>query len=231
MKKLLTGLVLGVLMAGGAAIWSGALSFGWPWHVLPEFSNVEVVISLPEEARIVAVEPIALDCRARVHAVVPVEGQREHRLFGRVYRTTEVVIPGDAILFVRPRVDAVATASSVHVDKGLVGKATDVFPWVSDDLGLTPLAYAYAQNVIGGSECMETAYTVTESMLIEAYRQQYIDQGADPDDLTIRIDGRPTFPDPNPVDLGDDLTMSVGDDHISCVLSDELGGGNSDERP
>ena len=85
-------------------------------------------------------EPISLDCRARIHAEVPVEGRREHELLGQVYRTdtvsmlavgdvdtcvegtsaevvhhrdgtTEVIIPGESILFVRPRVDAVATAA------------------------------------------------------------------------------------------------------------------------
>lgn len=259
MKNLIAGTVLGAMAAVGVVIWSGSVSFDWPWQVIPEFGEVEVALTLPEEARIVAIEPIALDCRARVHAEVPVVGQREHSIFDRVYRTdtielvavgdvdtcvegtsakvvhkkdgtTEVIIPGESILFVRPRVDAVATAGSVTVDKGLVGKATDVLPWISDDLGLTPLAYAYAQNVVGGSQCMEAAYSVTEDILIEAYRQQYIDQGADPENLTVRIDGSPEFLDPNPIDLGEDVTMAVGDDSISCSLSDELGGGPIDDR-
>ena len=134
-------------------------------------------------------------------------------------------------MFVRPRVDAVATAQSVVVDKGLAGKVTDAFPWVSDDLGLTPLAYAYAQNVIGGSNCMETAYTVTEGLLIDAYTQQFIDQGADPEKLTVRIDGSPSFIDPEPIEMGDDVFMDVGADSVSCVLSEELGGGGGDNRP
>lgn len=259
MKNMLAGTLFGAVLALGVATWSGAVSLEWPWQVVPEFGEVEVALSLPEEARIVAIEPIALDCRARVHAVVPVEGRREHSLFNKVYRTdsveleavgdvdtcvegtsaqvvhkkdgtTEIIIPGESILFVRPRVDAVATARSVQVNKGLVGKATDVFPWVSDDLGLTPIAYAYAQNVIGGSQCMQAAYTVTEEILIEAYRQQYIDHGADPENLVVRIDGLPVFLDPNPVELGEHVTMAIGDDSISCSLSEELGGGPIDER-
>ena len=55
---------------------------------------------------------VTLDCRARVHAQVPVEGARRHWAFG--------------------------------------------------------LAYAYAQNVIGSSSCMKTAYTVTEGILLHA---------------------------------------------------------------
>lgn len=252
MKKLLAGTALGAVLVAGFVAWSGMLSIDWPWNVLPEFGEIDVAISLPEEARIVAIEPIALDCRARVHAEVPIRGQREHSLFGRVYRTdtvtmdaigdvdtcvegtsaevvhrrdgsTEVVIPGESIIFVRPRVDTVATADSVQIDKGLLGKVTDVFPWVSDDLGLTPLAYAHAQNVIGSSECMRAAYTVTEGLLVDAYRQQFIDQGADPDRLSVRIDGQPDFGEPVPTEMGDDVEMSV--DGVACALSDELGGG------
>lgn len=261
MKNALAGTIFGVFTVVAVAIWSGAVSIDVPWmKVVPEFGEVDVAISLPEEARIIAIEPIALDCRARVHAVVPVEGRREHSLFDRVYRTdtisleaigdvdtcvegtsaqvvhkkdgtTEVIIPGESIMFVRPRVDAVATAQSVVVDKGAAGKITDVFPWVSDDLGLTPLAYAYAQNVIGGSNCMETAYTVTEGLLVDAYTQQFIDQGADPEKLTVRIDGSPNFIDPEPVEMGDDVVMDVGADNVSCELSEELGGSGGDDRP
>ncbi len=252
MKKVLSGAVLGALVLAGFAVWANAIDIRFPWQTLPDFGDVDVTLSLPEEARIVAVEPIALDCRARIHAEVPVEGRREHSLFGGVYRTdtvtldaigdvdtcvegtsadviyhrdgsTEVVIPGEAIVFVRPRVDAVATAGSVEVDKGFVGKLTDVFPWVADDDGLTPLAYAYAQTVIGSSQCMQAAFSVTEEVLIDAYRQQFIDQGANPDSLTVRIDGDPLFPDPPAVDLGDDVTMGMGGDAISCVTADGLG--------
>ena len=60
------------------------------------------------------------------------------------HRDQSVIIPGESILFVRPRVDAVATADSVHEGKGTIGKLTDSFPWVDSDVGLTPLAYAYA---------------------------------------------------------------------------------------
>ncbi len=252
MKKTLAGAMLGILAFAGFAVWSNMIDVRFPWQVLPEFANVEVELSLPEEARIVEVEPIALDCRARIHAEVPVEGRREHSVLGKVYRTdtvtmqatgdvdtcvegtsadviykrdgsTEVIIPGEAILFVRPRVDAVATADSVHETKGTLGRFTDSFPWVDTDLGLTPLAYAYAQNVIGSSQCMEAAYSVTEGVLIDAYRQQFIDQGADPDTLTVRIEGTPLFPNAPDVDMGADVTMSVSSDQINCSTADGLG--------
>ncbi len=240
-----------LLLAAGIAVGQlGLVSFGGP--SLPEFNQVEVAVTVPDEARIVGVESIALDCRARVHAEVPVEGTREHRLFGQTYRTdtvtltavgdvdtcvdgssavltrhrdgtTEVVIDGSSIVFVRPRVDAVATADSVNVDQGFVGELTDVVPWVDDDLGLTPLAYAYAQTVIGSSECMRTAYTVTEELLIEAYREQFIEQGVDPDTLTVRIEGEPDFDDPAPVEL-EGVRMQVGSGAVTCVASDDLGG-------
>ena len=252
MNKIIGGAVAGIVLVGGFFLWLGVVSIQWPWQVIPDFTEVAVDLSLPAEAQIVGVDRIALDCRARIFAEVPVDGRREHSVFGQVYRTdrveltakgdvdtcvegtsaqvqykkdgtTEVVIPGESIVFVRPRVDAVATADSVEVNKGLAGRFTDVFPWVDTDLGLTPLAYAYAQNVIGSSECMQAAYTVTEQILIDAYTEQFVENGADPEDLTVRIEGRPNFPDPPAVDLGD-MQMTVTEGEIQCVVSDEVGG-------
>lgn len=252
MKQALAGAFVTVAALFGLMVWTNGFDIPMPWDSLPEFAEVEVKLSIPEEARIIAVEPIALDCRARIYAEIPVEGRREHSVLGKAYRTdtvemlasgdvdtcvegtsadvtyrrdgsTEVVIPGHSIIFVRPRVDAVATAASVDENKGTVGKFTDAFPWVDSDLGLTPLAYAYAQNVIGSSQCMEAAYTVTEEVLINAYREQFIAQGADPDSLTVTIDGEPLFSDPPEVDLGDDVTMSVGGDDVRCTTADGLG--------
>jgi hypothetical protein len=251
MNKIMGGAVAGVVFVGGFLLWLGVVDLRFPWQVLPEFNQVSVAVGLPDEARIIGVEPIHLDCRARVYAEVPVHGTREHRLFGQVYRTdtidmtalgdidtcvegasaqvhhlrdgtTEVVIPGESIVFVRPRVDAVATADSVRVTKGHVSRLTDVFPWVDTDAGLTPLAYAYAQSVIGSSECTETAFAVTEQVLVDAYTEQFVANGADPEDLRVRIEGRPDFPSAPAVDLGD-LEMDVEHDAISCVAADQIG--------
>ncbi len=252
MKRIFTGIAVGVIAVVVFVATTGSLSFSWPWDVVPDFNEVEVELTLPTEARIVNIEPIMLDCRARVHAEVPVSGTREHNLLGQVYRTdtlnmlaigdvdtcvdggaarvlrrtdgtTEIVIPGQSIKFVRPRVNTVETAASVAVSKGLLGKVTDVFPWVSDDLGLTPTAYAYSQNVIGSSSCMQTAYTITEGLITDAYRQQFLDQGADPATLTVRIDGEPTFDDPAPLYMGEGVQMSVGGGSVSCIASDTVG--------
>ncbi len=253
MKKVLIGILTGALGLGVFAIWSGGISVNWPWRAIPDFNDVSVALEIPNEVRIVDIEQISLDCRARIHAEVPLEGKREHTLLGRVYRTdtiemdaigdvdtcvdgtsaqvvhkrdgaTEVVIPGESIVFVRPRVNTVLSADSVAVNKGKLGKLTDVFPWVSDDLGLTPVAYAYAQNVIGSSACMEAAYEVTQEVLINAYRLQFIGQGADPETLIVRIDGEPIFVDPLPINMGD-VTMDLSGDSITCVVSDEAFGG------
>ncbi len=251
MNRLAQGIVIGgfaaVLLAMAFAV--GIFSISGP--SLPSLGEVDVDVQLPNEARIVAVEPISLDCRARIHAQVPVEGVREHESFGVVYRTdrvsmnaigdvdtcvdgsaaeishfsdgsTEVIIPGESIRFVRPRVDTVKTADSVEVDKGAVGKLTDAFPWVNDNDGLTPLAYAYAQNVIGSSQCMEAAYEVTQEILLDAYRQQALDQGADNDDLVVRIEGQPDFPDPEPIASGD-LELTVAGEAVDCVASGDVG--------
>lgn len=259
MNKFLSGGAIAAVLLIAFGVWANAVSFQFPWQPDLDFTDVEIALSLPEEARITAIEPISLDCRARVHASVPIEATREHDLFGRVYRTdtlemeaigdvdtciegssaqvrynrdgsTEVTIDAGDIVFVRPRVDAVKTAGSVHVSKGLIGKWTDVFPWVDDDLGLTPLSYAWAQNVIGGSECMQAAYTVTQGILIDAYTEQFIASGADPDKLTVQIDGQPTFTDPPPLDLGD-VDMTVDEGAITCLVSDDLTGGISTPSP
>lgn len=253
MNKFLGGVLAGALFLGGLALYLGVASVQWPWRVLPEFNEVAVSLTLPNEARIVGVQPIALDCRARVFAEVDVDGRREHELFGRVYRTdrvemtavgdvdtcvegtsaevqyhadgtTEVIIPGESIVFVRPRVDAVATADSVTVSKGFTGRLTDVFPWVDTDIGLTPLAYAYAQDVIGSSECMEAAYRLTEQILIDAYTNQFVESGADAESLTVTIDGRPDFDAGEPAPVLGDVEMTPAAGGVLCTLSDDLGG-------
>ncbi len=252
MNRLAQGIVIGgfaaVLLA--MALATGIIAFSGP--SFPNLGEVEMELQLPEEARIVAIEPISLDCRARIHAQIPIEGIRQQESLGVVYRTdrvsmtaigdvdtcvdgnaaevnhrsdgsTEVVIPGESIQFVRPRVDTVRTAETVSVDRDAIGKLIDAFPWVDDNTGLTPIAYAYAQNVIGSSQCMEAAYEVTQEILIDAYRQQAVDQGVDETNLSVRIDGRPEFPDPEPIEA-DDLEITVGGDSASCVASGDLGG-------
>jgi hypothetical protein len=136
-KGLAAGVAVTVLAVVGLRI--GLIDLRFPWERLPRFTEIELDFALPDSARIASVEPITLDCRARVHAAVPVEGVRRHRVLNQVYRTdrvrleargdvdtcvegasvgvahrddgtTEIVVPGESILFVRPRVDALATA-------------------------------------------------------------------------------------------------------------------------
>lgn len=252
-------IVLGfIALVASLALAFGVVSFSTP--SLPRFTEVDLELTLPSEARIVDVEPIRLDCRARVFAEVPVEGRREHQAFGRVYRTdritmrafgdvdtcvdgsgtrvehdsdgtTEVVIDAASIVFVRPRVDAVRTAGTVDVDKGMVGKLVDAMPWVDDNLGLTPAAYAFAQNVIGSSSCMETAYRLTEDILIDAYRDQAIEQGIDPDRLTVTIDGQPSFTEPEPIELDSSgnatIELWAGSGGIVCEATGDLDTGST----
>lgn len=199
----------------------GFADLRWPWEN-PEIISRSSSVAALEKATVVEIEPIALDCRARIHTSVPLVGVREHRALGQVYRTdtvtmtaigdidtcvdatqveievnddgtARVFVPAAAIEFVRPRVDAVATLDSVTYDQGLIGKITDIFPWVSDDHDLTPAAYAYAQTVIGSSECMAEAYDTTRAAMDEAYRAQMEAAGLDPDDIEVYIDGEPDF--------------------------------------
>ena len=226
---------------------AGVLKFDWPWNV-DEIAAVETTVIVEEPPTIYRIEPIALDCRARVHAEVPLKARREHELVGQVYRTDtvtmtaigdvdtcvesagvevieradggfSVIVPGESIKFVRPRVDAVATAESVNYDKGLLGKLTDVFPGVSDNNTLTTSAYAYVQGVIGGSDCMQAAYEHTSTMIIDAYRSQMAEQGGDEAAVDVRIEGEPDFGQNEMPELGSvDFTVTAAG--AQCEVAD-----------
>lgn len=225
---------------------TGVIGIDWPWENvdLPDPLTEETRVAQPEEATIVEIEPIALDCRARIHAQVPVKGNRDHKVLGQTYRTdtvtmtaigdidtcvasdaTEIVpvgenafrvlIPAEAITFERPRVDTVATRESVSFDKGLVGKFTDALPWVSDDSGLTPAAYAFAQQVVGSSECMERAWKITTVVIQSAYRDEIVARGGDADDVEVDIVGLPAFGEP-PATEQDGFTFEVAGAGVNC---------------
>lgn len=225
----------------------GIANLSWPWDDAAVASETTTIVQ-PETAEIVEIEPITLDCRARIHTVVPVEGKRDHDVLGQTYRTdtvtmtavgdidtcvdatdvevivrddgsARVLVPADAIEFVRPRVDAVATLDSVTFDEGLIGKVAGALPWVSDNSKLTPAAFAYAQTVIGSSECMAEAYHVTTQAMVEAYEQQMEAAGLDPADLEVEIIGDPAFDQqPDVGDLGD-FVFETSTDGASCSVS------------
>lgn len=224
----------------------GAISLNWPWSNLDVATN-EVSVMPDAPATVYKIEPIALDCRARVHAEIPVSAKKDHRLLGQTYRTDKVDmtaygdvdtcvdasqvevleladggfivrVPASAIEFVRPRVDAIATQRSVSFSKGFVGKLTDAFPWVSDNEGLTPAAYSFSQVVIGGSDCMRAAYDVTRELLIDAYTTQIVEQGGDADQVEVEIIGEPDFDQNEGAALGD-FDFEVVNGEISCELA------------
>ena len=133
--------------------------------------------------------------------------------------TFGVILDASAIEFVRPRVDAVATMNSVTTDRGIVNQVVEALPWTNEDDELTPAAFAFAQTVIGGSFCMEAAYEQTRAALTEAYRNQMVRQGADPDDVDVIVSGIPDFGQ-NDVDqklLGD--FEFVEEQGTSCVVA------------
>lgn len=230
----------------------GVANLSWPWDNAT-VSAQTTTINQTKEAEIVEIEPIALDCRARIHTIVPVEGKRDHEVLGQTYRTdtvemtaigdidtcvdasaveivvredgsARVLVPADAIEFVRPRVDAVATLDSVTYDEGLIGKLAGAIPWVSDNSTLTPAAYAYAQTVIGSSACMQEAYETTTRAMTEAYESQMESAGLDPDDLEVEIIGEPDFGDlPEVGDLGD-FEFETTDGGSCSVAADAYAG-------
>ena len=230
---------------------TGVIGIDWPWEKvdLPDPLTEETRVAQPEEATIIEIAPIALDCRARIHAKVPVKGTRDHKVVGQTYRTdtvtmtaigdidtcvssdaTEVIrvsdtsfrvlVPAEAITFERPRVDTVATRESVSFDKGFVGKFTDVLPWVSDDSGLTPAAYAFAQQVVGSSECMERAWNITEVVIKTAYRDELARQGGEANDVQVDIVGVPDFGEP-PAAEQDGFSFEVSGGGVTCRVDGE----------
>lgn len=171
-------------------------------------------------ATIIGVVPIRLDCRAVISIEVPVSGKREHKMFGKVYRTDSmsmkaigdvamcidgqarlettdmmrvITVPATAVVFDRPRVDAIKTQGTLNVTKGWVGKLTDIFPWVSENNGLTQEGYAFAQSVIGGGKCMESAWQKTVGIVTESLMADAISEGFTEGNVTITIDGTPDF--------------------------------------
>ncbi len=218
-----SSLALVAIAVGGLLVFSqlGFADLTAPWKNI-HITSTSATVYQPKPATVTEIEPIALDCRARIHTTVPIEGRREHRMLGQVYRTdtvkmtaigdidtcvdsgqvqvtnhddgtATVQVPAEAIRFVRPRIDATATVDSVEFDQGMFGKLTDLFPWVSDNSGLTPAAYAYAQSVVGSSDCIAQAYELTTQAMIDAYRAQMAEQGFDADDISVTIHGTPDF--------------------------------------
>ena len=199
----------------------GWLDVRWPWEdVVSE--TAEVAVDVEEGPTVITVTPISLDCRARITASVPVIGTQRTEVAGatisadtvrlraigdvdtcvssdgveiieRADGTTGVIIDADAIEFVRPRVDAVATQDSVTTDRGFVNQIIEALPWTNEDDELTPAAFAFAQTVIGGSECTRAAFDQTEAAIVAAYQDQVVAQGADPDDVDVIIAGIPDF--------------------------------------
>ena len=247
MKLMKTLAVLGSLMIVGWALTVvGVFDIHWPWET--EIAAQRETVIQEEPARVVEIEPISLDCHARVHAEVPVRATREHTVLGQVYRTdtvdveaggdvdtcvegepttwsptsaggVSIRIPAGSIRFERPRVDLHDVETDF--DKGLAGKVTDALPWVDDDETLTTSALAFAQDTIGGSECMQAAYEVTEQMLIDAYTAQAIDQGLAGDDVNVTIMGRPDFDqnDPGPAVAADEFDFEIVDTGVRCTVA------------
>lgn len=226
----------------------GVFDINWPWENVVQEEATVAIDEEAGPAVITQITPIELDCRARIEAEVPIVGTQRTTVAGatvstdtirmravgdvdtcvsadgveiveRTDGTIGVIIDSDAIEFVRPRVDAIATQDSVTTDRGIINQLVEVFPWTNEDDELTPAAFAFAQTVIGGSSCMQAAYDQTESSLIEAYRQQMVDQGANPDDVDVIISGVPNFgQNTNDEQLLGEFEF-VNDGSASCVVA------------
>ncbi len=229
-----------------ALISFGWLDIRWPWENVVQ-ETAEVGIDIEEGPAVLAIAPISLDCRARITASVPVVGTQRTSVAGatistdtirmraigdvdtcvntdgveiieRADGTIGVILDADAIEFVRPRVDAVATMNSVTTDRGFVNQVVELLPWTNEDDELTPAAFAFAQTVIGGSECMRAAYDQTETALMNAYRDQMVEQGANPDDIDVIISGLPDFGENNDRPILGDFEFSE-ESGVSCEVA------------
>lgn len=249
LKLLKTLAVLGsVVVVGWALTVVGVFDFHWPWET--EITEQRASVIREEPAQVVKIEPVSLECHARVHAQVPVRATEEHLVLGRVYRTdtvevqaagdvdtcvegdratwypngqggVDVRVPAGSIRFERPRVDLHDV--DTDFEKGLAGKLTDALPWVADDQSLTTSALAFAQDTIGSSECMQAAYEVTEQMLVDAYTEQAIEQGMAADDVSVTILGRPDFDqnEPDPTVATDEFEFEIVDTGVLCEVAPE----------
>ena len=92
MKRLVQGLIIGGF---AVVLLTMTMALGWislPGPSLPGLGRVSVDVRLPEGARIVDVEAINLDCRARIHAEIPIEGIRQREALGVTYRTDRITM-------------------------------------------------------------------------------------------------------------------------------------------
>ncbi|MBP7930432.1 MAG: hypothetical protein KAZ88_07225 [Acidimicrobiia bacterium] len=247
MKTFLWGAGLGILALIAVAVKGDILSFHSPFGNLSDVVEETTSVEQAQTATVTQIEPIALDCRARIHAVIPITAKREHSVMGQVYRTdtvtldaigdidtcveagsttittmpdgrVQVVVPAQAIHFERPRVDAVATAGSFDFDKGAVGKATDVLPWVDDNSSLAPVAYAYAQSIIGSSECLYIAFDRTVEALKLAYVNQLAAQGVAAEQVNVTVLGRPEVGPTPPATVGA-VRLQAAQDRAVCKVA------------
>ena len=82
-KVIQTGLTLALVIVVGLLAFGqlGLIDWTWPWQNA-QVMAVEVEVAQPEAATIITVEPIALDCRARISSLVPIVGRKEHSIAG-----------------------------------------------------------------------------------------------------------------------------------------------------
>jgi hypothetical protein len=175
----------------------------------------------PVPGEIVRVEPIAIECRATVDAVVPLALTKDVRysvfgagLFTRsehgfytAYGDVDVCVGIDNTRITgtedfgwNVQVDAADIEfRRPRVDTIRSAQSWELhtdWGWVpgvdgNDDAGTD--ASALAQLFIGSSECMEAAWDATVFSVVESYRYQAQQQGVDPALVEVTINGTPNF--------------------------------------
>lgn len=181
----------------------------------------EFQLDQPVPAEIVRVEPIAIECRATVDAVIPLALQKDVRysVFGQgLFTRSEhgfYTAYGDVDVCVG--IDNTRITGTEDFGWNVVIDARDIefrrprvdtirsarswelhtdWGWIpgvdgDDDAGTN--ASALAQLFIGSSECMEAAWDATVFAIVESYRHQAQLQGVDPALVEVTINGTPDF--------------------------------------
>lgn len=122
-------------------------------------------------------------------------------------KTQKIVVPADAVVFHRPRIDT--SKSTLQYDRGKISRLA-----LSDDNVIVDISLKVAQHIIGSDDCIETAWESTQKAVEDSLRRQADDDGIH--NVTIEWSGRPAYDsDSGPLPDIPDIESNVND--LVCV--------------
>ncbi len=140
-----------------------------------------------------------------------------------------VEIDSSQAVFNRPRVDALATENSVDYKPGAGREIIEFVPIVDYFIDtnaheLTAEAFAYAQALIGGSDCMNAAWQPVQKAIVLSYQDQAARKGADPGAVEVIFTNQPDFEQHAKVfDTGvfDGVEFEIDTENDRCVVLED----------